>query len=534
MKITFLRFLFTYVFILATARAATHPHDNIEIYGFDSNQNNVITIPSELVQYSTVLKNSLNCFPNIQNSSVRIENCRHNILQRIVKCLKIINSKDYEQCYDYLVNLELNDFFELMLAAHFLDISTICIPCAKKWAMFNDIDITNSYTNNISSEIRQWNNEIPPELSMLCAQQHPQYSAILQWLIYKPIKIIKTLPKTTTLVISPDNIFFGSSNAINVFNFQDKTLGIFESSYSKYSAIAISYNNNLFVSSSNDGVIKIYDPQTAQCCGILKSHNNQITSLAISPDNCFIISGSDDGTIKIWNRQTNQLLARLTDHTKWISALAISHNSQFIVSGSGDSTIKIWDLTGQCLNTLKGHTDIIRSIAISSDDKYLISGSDDMTIKIWDIQTSQCLHTLTGHTNWINSIALSHDDQFIVSCDETTIKTWDSNTYRCLHSFDGHAELIDSVAISHDDRFIVSSDENTIKIWDLQTIADLITTSKYLTIEQLHLLIVIREKADQRYKMNLEHPNYQLLHDIYQTLPEVIKDRIKPHLFKIK
>ena len=65
------------------------------------------------------------------------------------------------------------------------------------------------------------------------------------------------------------------------------------------------------VSGSNDGTIRIWDPNERTELGRLEGHTNTVWSVGWSPDGTRLVSGSDDGTIRAWDAQTNEEVWRM-------------------------------------------------------------------------------------------------------------------------------------------------------------------------------------------------------------------------------
>ncbi|NES71613.1 MAG: serine/threonine protein kinase, partial [Okeania sp. SIO2D1] len=83
-----------------------------------------------------------------------------------------------------------------------------------------------------------------------------------------------------------------------------------------------------------DKTIYVWDTKTWNLKYNLEGHSGAIWSLAISPDNRILVSGSNDGTIKVWNLLTGTLKTTLTGHTGIITTLAFSPDNQTLASGS--------------------------------------------------------------------------------------------------------------------------------------------------------------------------------------------------------
>lgn len=55
-----------------------------------------------------------------------------------------------------------------------------------------------------------------------------------------------------------------------------------------------------------------------------------------------LVSSSSDGLVKIWNIKDEECAASLDNHEDKIWALAISEDEQTIVSGAADSVVTFW------------------------------------------------------------------------------------------------------------------------------------------------------------------------------------------------
>lgn len=114
----------------------------------------------------------------------------------------------------------------------------------------------------------------------------------------------------------------------------------------------------------------------------ISGHDGSINALIYHPDGKTLISASDDGTIRLWNPDTGEQKEVWKANNSPVKSLAITKDGKTLVSG-GDSVI-IWDLkTGRKRVTLWGHDKPINALDVSSNGQIVVSGSEDKTIKIW-------------------------------------------------------------------------------------------------------------------------------------------------------
>ncbi|MCF2151706.1 serine/threonine protein kinase [Desmonostoc muscorum LEGE 12446] len=183
-----------------------------------------------------------------------------------------------------------------------------------------------------------------------------------------------------SVAISPKQQTFitGSSNGqVALFNLKAgeyiRTLTTHES---RVSSLAIS--SNYVASGSWDATIKVWPKST------FAGHLKGISSVAISSNQQILVSASEDTTIIIWNLDTGEQIYTLSGHSNPVNCVAISPDGQTVVSGSDDEKIKVWDLSnGQEVYSINAHLDGVNALVFTPDGQTLVSGGKDTTIKVW-------------------------------------------------------------------------------------------------------------------------------------------------------
>jgi WD40 repeat protein len=68
-----------------------------------------------------------------------------------------------------------------------------------------------------------------------------------------------------------------------------------------------------------------------------------VTGCTYSPDGRRVVSSSWDGTLRVWDPESGAALASLAGHTDAVTGCAHSPDGHRIVSASDDRTVKVWD-----------------------------------------------------------------------------------------------------------------------------------------------------------------------------------------------
>nr|WP_279239825.1 hypothetical protein [Scytonema sp. UIC 10036] len=209
-------------------------------------------------------------------------------------------------------------------------------------------------------------------------------------------------------------------------------------------AVVFSQDNQMLISSSRDGTIKLWDLHNLQGNNdnlqqigsdiinpdkLLNPNNNTgFTSVSVIPrkdDKKFIAASNWAGNIWLWDitqpqqpkelsklqRQldwltilqnwldslTSRLAQRFFRHnypksqpsSAWIWSIDISSDGNLLAAGGGDGMVYLWNIEDpqnpKLIRTLKGHWGEIFCVAFAPNGKLLASASKDCTIHLWQL-----------------------------------------------------------------------------------------------------------------------------------------------------
>lgn len=94
-----------------------------------------------------------------------------------------------------------------------------------------------------------------------------------------------------------------------------------------------------------------------KCLKTLPAHSDPVSAVHFNRDGSLIVSSSYDGLCRIWDTASGQCLKTLIDDDNPpVSFVKFSPNGKYILAATLDNTLKLWDYSkGKCLKTYTGH-----------------------------------------------------------------------------------------------------------------------------------------------------------------------------------
>lgn len=112
-------------------------------------------------------------------------------------------------------------------------------------------------------------------------------------------------------------------------------------------AMAISFNNRLLLTGSNDKTARIWDVVTGKQIRALPVNCWKVTAVAFSDDAKYAVTGCNDGTIKVWEVETGKLITEIESNEAAVEDVLFTKNMTQIMAATmlRESTnygLRIW------------------------------------------------------------------------------------------------------------------------------------------------------------------------------------------------
>jgi WD40 repeat protein/serine/threonine protein kinase/DNA-directed RNA polymerase specialized sigma24 family protein len=195
-------------------------------------------------------------------------------------------------------------------------------------------------------------------------------------------------------------------------------------------AIAFSPDGKTLASGGADGMLRLWDPHTAQPCATIRADAGPIFALAFSRDGNMLATLNNGKTVSLWEMPGARLKTTLPTPEAVGNAMVFSPSGDTLATSGGGGAVLLWDLATGKVRTRLGHNENVSGIAFKPDGKSLVSAEASGTLQLWDAGTGREVAKARPRAHgacW--TLAISPDGRLVASGGEgNDISLWDAGS----------------------------------------------------------------------------------------------------------
>ena len=197
------------------------------------------------------------------------------------------------------------------------------------------------------------------------------------------------------------------------------------------SCIRFTNSDSELLSCGGNGNCLLWDVEKQDTKNEFINHYDDVTQIDINKDNPnLFVSSSIDGTVRIWDiRDKNKQIGMFNGHKSDVNTVKWFVDGYGFVSGGDDGCVRFFDLKAyKEMNVYFDKDNIssyspsfITSVAISLSGSYIYAAHENGSVLMWStLNSNKCLHKIK-HSSRVSSIAISPNGYALATA------SWDSN-----------------------------------------------------------------------------------------------------------
>lgn len=224
--------------------------------------------------------------------------------------------------------------------------------------------------------------------------------------------------------------------------------------------VAIAPDGRSLVSAGEDATSRIWSLPEGVPGGVLR-HPERVNAAAFSATGDRVATASTDGVLRLWDPGTAEVVSSLRGHSAGLWSLAACGGpaSPTWLTGSADKTARVWDSGLDPEPLLTGGSPVL-GVAVSSDGLAAAALSSG-EIVLWDPASCRELRRLRAGRGRASAVDFSPDGRIVAAAaGDGGVRLWKAADGEAVGEFAGHRGKVFGVAFAPDGRLIASCGED--------------------------------------------------------------------------
>lgn len=202
--------------------------------------------------------------------------------------------------------------------------------------------------------------------------------------------------------------------------------------------VAASFDGQLFASTGNDRLIRIWSAKSGQSIRTLEPRGGRPGTIVFSPVDDRLVSAHGDGTVRLWNPRQHERTIREFEHGGGLTHATFSPDGRFLVSGGSNGKVLMWKIgTGEQVADLSQLKRSVRDMRFSPDQSLVVVAASGGSISIWNQGSQQYVQSFAAGTEVFSVTFVDHGQTIAAGTYGGTLRYYSA----------GSGELLESVGV---------------------------------------------------------------------------------------
>lgn len=250
-------------------------------------------------------------------------------------------------------------------------------------------------------------------------------------------------------------------------------LGVLDGHVEPIHALGVSPSGRDYVSASESGLIRHWDPRTGVISQTLPASSSTLLS-ADWADNwqrfARLGCGQDHCHLDVRDTTSGKSTERLRLERAHVGSVSLSPSAQLAAVGTDDGRVLVSVLGSTFKHSWLAHKGGVWSTAFDPFGRFLATGGTDHLIRLWEPASGRELRQLKGHQGAVQALAFASNGLHLASAgSDGLVLLFRASTGAEIQRFLGHEGPVRAIAFGPLGRRLASAGERTIRIWDIAT-----------------------------------------------------------------
>lgn len=237
----------------------------------------------------------------------------------------------------------------------------------------------------------------------------------------------------TSVALSPENriaISCSQDSQISFMDFTMNEIAHIDPGFLEAWTISLSPHHDVISSGTHRGSISLWSVQNRSCLANLETGSKFVVSTDFQPTGTKFAATGVDGMLNIFDLQTAQLVSQIEAHAMSARSVKFSRDGNLLFTVSDDRHASVFDSRTHTPINSFSHSGMALCLDTSPDDRHFLVGCANHSISYWDLGMQTCIQSFDSqHSEQVWGVSFNENgDQFVSVGEDGLLQLFESSS----------------------------------------------------------------------------------------------------------